>query len=66
MVLFKSCPRCGTGDLLKTEDMFGAYFECVQCGFVKDLADPRAPVKSGDAEVEPESNDGADLPLRLA
>ena len=38
MVLFKSCPKCITGDLLKSEDMFGAYLECVQCGFVKDLA----------------------------
>ncbi len=38
MVLFKSCPKCSTGDLLKTEDMFGEYLACVQCGFVKDIS----------------------------
>ncbi|MEE8517591.1 MAG: hypothetical protein V3S98_00520 [Dehalococcoidia bacterium] len=38
MVLFKSCPKCETGDLLKSEDMFGEYVECVQCGYVKDIS----------------------------
>ena len=46
MVLFKSCPKCGTGDLLKSGDMFGEYVECVQCGFVKDLVPEPKPVSS--------------------
>jgi Zn ribbon nucleic-acid-binding protein len=38
VILFKSCPKCGTGDLVRTSDLFGAYVECVQCGFTRDIA----------------------------
>lgn len=38
MVLFKSCPKCTTGDLIKSRDIFGEYLECIQCGYMKDLA----------------------------
>ena len=44
MILFKSCPKCLTGDLMKSRDMFGEYIECVQCGFMKDLAAPERSV----------------------
>jgi uncharacterized protein (DUF983 family) len=37
MVLFKSCPKCGTGDLHHTRDHYGSYMQCVQCGFVRDV-----------------------------
>ena len=37
MILFSSCPRCSTGDLMKTEDAFGEYLECLQCGYVRDV-----------------------------
>ena len=40
MILFKSCPKCTNGDLMTSQDMFGAYIECVQCGYLKDLAPP--------------------------
>ena len=40
MILFKSCPKCTTGDLIKSRDMFGDYVECIQCGFMKDLPTP--------------------------
>lgn len=55
MVLFKSCPKCETGDLMKSEDMFGEYVECLQCGFVKDLSNasattPVEPQSTGDTE----------------
>ncbi|MCH7656074.1 MAG: hypothetical protein IIC95_08875 [Chloroflexi bacterium] len=40
MILFKSCPKCTTGDLMKSEDLFGEYMECLQCGYMKDLAAP--------------------------
>ena len=57
MVLFKSCPKCMTGDLIKAEDMFGAYLECMQCGFVKDLTQvqqPAAqPVEASDVDALP-------------
>lgn len=37
MILFRSCPSCSTGDLIKTNDTFGEYMECVQCGYVRDV-----------------------------
>lgn len=40
MVLFKSCPRCQTGDLVETEDMYGHYRQCIQCSATTEL--PRA------------------------
>ena len=32
----KSCPRC-RGDIRITSDMYGAFKQCLQCGFIKDL-----------------------------
>jgi len=37
MILFRSCPKCRTGDLVKTKDAFGDYMECAQCGYVRTL-----------------------------
>ena len=33
MMLFKSCPKCSTGDLIEARDGFGRYIQCVQCGY---------------------------------
>ena len=41
MLWFKSCPRCSTGDLTIHIDQFGWYIHCLQCGYMKDLDDPR-------------------------
>ena len=47
MIKFKGCPRCG-GDLLLADDVFGKYLSCLQCGFLRDVAErreePRQPV----------------------
>lgn len=40
MIKFKVCPRC-QGDLYLSEDIFGKYFSCMQCGYLKDLVKPR-------------------------
>jgi hypothetical protein len=32
MFWFKSCFRCGTGDLYQGRDQSGAYIACLQCG----------------------------------
>ena len=32
---FKACPRCG-GDLHLESDMYGAYAQCLQCGYMGD------------------------------
>ncbi len=34
MILFKSCPRCTTGDLGLTEDIYGNYMQCFHCGHI--------------------------------
>ena len=47
MIHFKVCPRCH-GDLYLTQDVFGKYFSCLQCGYLKDVE------KSG----SPSSDDG--------
>ena len=36
-VLFKSCPHCKNGDLVFQKDIEGAYWQCCQCGYLKDL-----------------------------
>ncbi len=47
MLYLKACPRC-KGDVEFTNDQFGHYMECLQCGFMirpkgdKALARPRA------------------------
>lgn len=39
MIKFKSCPKC-QGDLYLSEDQYGKYFKCLQCGHLKDIAEP--------------------------
>ena len=40
VIKFKVCPRC-KGDLYLTEDVFGKYASCMQCGYLKDVEEPR-------------------------
>ena len=42
MMLLKACTRCG-GDLQETQDMYGAYHACLQCGNVIDIPDAQLP-----------------------
>ena len=44
MIKFKVCPRCH-GDLYLNEDVFGKYFNCLQCGYMKDEEAPALPKK---------------------
>ena len=36
MIIYKSCIRC-SGDLHLERDTDGAYFNCLQCGFYRDI-----------------------------
>lgn len=36
IVFLKSCPRC-KGDVHASQDMYGDYQECLQCGFMADV-----------------------------
>ena len=37
MIKFKSCPKCGHGDLMLDQDAYGWYLDCLQCGHMIDL-----------------------------
>ena len=54
MIKFKVCPRC-QGDLYLSEDIFGKYFSCMQCGYLKDIDKPRLDSRAeGDAVPDAE------------
>ena len=36
MVGFRACPRC-RGDTHDSQDQYGEYRECLQCGYVTDI-----------------------------
>jgi hypothetical protein len=36
MIKFKGCPKC-RGELYLNQDMYGKYYNCMQCGYLKDL-----------------------------
>lgn len=39
MLHFKSCPKCVTGTVEHNNDSHGAYAQCLNCGFMRDLPD---------------------------
>ncbi|MCZ6539090.1 MAG: hypothetical protein O6922_04615 [Chloroflexi bacterium] len=39
MLHFKSCPKCVTGTVEHNNDSHGAYAQCLNCGFMRDLSD---------------------------
>ena len=42
MLMLKACPRC-RGDLYLNGDFYGQYKQCIQCGYMEDIATaPRA------------------------
>ena len=42
MIHFKACARC-KGDVTVTNDWYGEYLHCMQCGWSKDVSgDPLA------------------------
>ena len=40
MIFFKACPKC-QGDLYFDRDVYGLFFKCIQCGFMKDSTTDR-------------------------
>ncbi len=41
MMYFKACPRC-KGDLYTNSDLYGEYKECLQCGYIEEIARDKA------------------------
>ena len=39
MLYFKSCPKCSTGTIEHNFDTHGAFLQCLNCGFMRDVAD---------------------------
>ncbi len=44
MLEIKQCPRC-RGDLHTSGDIYGEYKECLQCGYMADVAVRRSTPK---------------------
>ena len=56
MIKFKVCPRC-RGDLYLSEDIFGKYFSCLQCGYLRDVENPRLrSMREADSRVKVEQD----------
>jgi len=54
MIRFKICPRC-RGDLYQTQDIFGKFLSCMQCGYLKDIEGERSSRKPDSlVEIEEE------------
>ncbi|PKB79871.1 MAG: hypothetical protein BZY88_11135 [SAR202 cluster bacterium Io17-Chloro-G9] len=56
LIKFKVCPRC-RGDLFLGEDVFGKYLSCLQCGYLKDVEEPKLesndlPYADAESELE--------------
>ena len=41
MVRLKDCPRC-RGDVIASQDVYGVFTQCLQCGHVRELGKPKA------------------------
>ena len=41
MMHLKACPRC-RGDMIASQDVYGLFKQCLQCGNVQELGRPRA------------------------
>ena len=52
MIQLKACPKC-QGDFYVTEDSFGKFLSCFQCGYIKDL---ELPVANAQADAGNEAN----------
>ena len=35
MLFLRACPRC-RGDVVEQSDVYGPYYECLQCGWLRD------------------------------
>ena len=42
MIRFKACPKC-RGDLSLSEDIFGRFWSCLQCGLIREIAERPKP-----------------------
>ena len=45
MVRYKACPRC-RGDVVLDKDRYGRFWECIACGWHKDLPIERRRIRS--------------------
>lgn len=39
MLHFRSCPKCTKGTVEHNNDPHGGYLQCINCGFMRDVAD---------------------------
>ena len=55
MMLLRACPRCG-GDLQITEDLYGSFHQCMQCGHIEDQPAERLNVSVKRAAAKAKDN----------
>ena len=36
-LVLKACPRCQRGDIYRDRDQYGEFWQCIQCGWMRDL-----------------------------
>ncbi len=42
MIKFRNCPRC-RGDLCFSQDIYGKFYSCMQCGYLQDVVEVSKP-----------------------
>ena len=52
MMRFTSCPKCGHGDLMLDQDVYGWYTDCLQCGHLADLKIAKATTNSDHLQAD--------------
>ena len=45
MLYFKACPRCLTGTVEHTNDLYSEYLQCIMCGFMHDVPEETTPIE---------------------
>lgn len=67
MIKFKDCPRC-RGDLYLTQDIYGKFYSCMQCGYLRDVIEINEPLfRSGKkVEIIQETGDWVEAERRAA
>ncbi len=53
MMRLKGCPKC-KGDMALERDVFGWYEQCLQCGYIREIAEiDKAATRTKEREKEP-------------
>ena len=57
MIKFRDCPRC-KGDLYLSQDVYGKFYSCMQCGYLRDVIEVNEPRNRSGKEAVVSQNTG--------